>query len=60
VIEFDSHGQSALRVGFLAEKNQSLIDVSLVAEAIFKRDDFSLDDGKAYGFNMDVTLRWSD
>lgn len=27
------------------------------AFAVFKRDDFGMDAGKAYGFNMDVTLR---
>jgi len=27
------------------------------ALAVFKRDEFKLDAGKAYGFNMDVTLR---
>ncbi len=27
------------------------------AIAVFKRDDFGLDSGKSYGFNMDVTLR---
>jgi len=27
------------------------------ALATFKRDDFGLDAGKTYGFNMDVTLR---